>query len=601
MLRKHVGFWTVFALMWGLNCGTKTEQKKMDTDALRSAVKSTGLSFQSLQDASNPEQLIATPCNSRPGATKPEEGSGLCSGNLLLDLTLATLPFSLIYNSTASNVNFGVGRGFRISIDQRYFKAGSKDYHSLGDGGLAELKSGSGGKVYKDRRLNLSVFTPSSSVKILEKSPNKSIGTYSRLIPSNSSVFGLTEIKDRFNNTISFGRNALGNIESITFPNGSGIQLIYTLAGLLTEVIGVNSEKYQLRYDDLGRLIDIQQPDLSHWQLVYPQSTSLISKLTDPNGNVYEYAYYFGGLLRTFKSPNGYVSGITYTSAKVTLSGNGINHSESFSAGNRISELSNGISSTWAYDVNNRVKSFKNHYGETTIIAYKSNNPFPQTVTAPNGDFANFEYYADLTLKKVNFQDGTLATEVLYSANPVGEPESITTNGVLQQQFIYENGLLKAIKNGNRIVLATYTYDGAGNLLTETDAEGFQRSYQYSNGWVSLVSDSFGRQTQVTRDGFGNATNIQNATVRLAQTYDSIGRVSGISSLTYLASGKSLERQIFRSFYPTGAMNQWVESLRFSGNHLSITTQNFSATPAGRLSSATWQGAVGPAINLLGN
>lgn len=142
------------------------------------------------------------------------------------------------------------------------------------------------------------------------------------------------------------------------------------------------------------------------------------------------------------------------------------------------------------YDMNHNVISKKDITGVETNIEYDSmDRPITTTIEQTSGDIVNtFEY----------------TTYQLDGATGVDDPKYmkvITTDALGRQGIQYYDALGRVIKkaiakpNGvDEIVLAEYTYDNLGNVISVTDGDGMvaEAKYDASNMQVKTIVDPTG-------------------------------------------------------------------------------------------------------------
>lgn len=151
-----------------------------------------------------------------------------------------------------------------------------------------------------------------------------------------------------------------------------------------------------------------------------------------------------------------------------------------------------------------------------TKLAHGNYNPPPGSATVLSSVGGAFQYLAkDQTLLSFDTAGNlkTLAGPAgpTITFNYTGTPEvlaSVTNNLGRALSFIYANGLVQQVTDDTGRSVS-YTYDGAGNLITAADPIGNKTAYAY---------DLPGRLTRIffpASVGIANVTN----------TYDSLGRV----------------------------------------------------------------------------
>jgi RHS repeat-associated protein len=205
--------------------------------------------------------------------------------------------------------------------------------------------------------------------------------------------------------------------------------------------------------------------------------------------------------------------------------------------------------STWAYDFDGNVSTAFDANGNETQYAYDADGNRTQ-VTDPLTNVTTTAYDAD---DRVSSVTNTTASQTIASytydvvpgtcpANPTGTTYCTEVeNGLSQSTTSYYNALDQMIEQDSpsttNQTATTYTYDGAGNVLTKTDGSG-TATYTYNpdnqvsgiaysntaSGYsapsaVGYQYDNDGQRTQMT-DGSGTTT----------YAYDSLERLDSVTN-----------------------------------------------------------------------
>lgn len=161
--------------------------------------------------------------------------------------------------------------------------------------------------------------------------------------------------------------------------------------------------------------------------------------------------------------------------------------------------------------------------GTTRTVANTYTSGFPMAVTG----FATFTYHPNMTLSKIDFQNGV---DQNFGLDPwsVQRPYSISTANLAIGSTAWNTG--------------NFTYDGAGNITRVGNeyyiydkAQRLAQSRQYllPNGSGTAVTQTF------AYDVFGNLTSISGSDAVLIPTTPSTNRLS-VGTATYDASGNVL-------------------------------------------------------------
>jgi RHS repeat-associated protein len=202
----------------------------------------------------------------------------------------------------------------------------------------------------------------------------------------------------------------------------------------------------------------------------------------------------------------------------------------------------------YAYDALGRQTAETNPNGETTSYAYDALGRV-LSVTDPNGNSEAFAYDALGRILTASDPNGAVA---LYAYDASGNVIRLVEKGVTSD-FEYDalNRLTKATINGkaDRVTLyeydgrglvtrtvnalgdgKAYTYDANGNLLSETDEDGFVTEYAYNAlNLVQSINYSGGKSVQFRYDAAGRLVEMEDWTGRTSFTLDLLGRITEVN------------------------------------------------------------------------
>ncbi|MCB2180964.1 MAG: PKD domain-containing protein [Desulfobulbaceae bacterium] len=328
--------------------------------------------------------------------------------------------------------------------------------------------------------------------------------------------FGINRIEDRIGNfmeittdgittntgrNVTFARDGQGRITNIIDPAGQQTTYTYDGAGDLVQFTDQNGNVTTYVYGSDHYLLEIQAPD-GHLPLrneYYPDGR--LSAHLDSLGNRTEYSYNPPARQETVTDPNGHSITYTYDSmANVVEENDSLVGLTSFSYdanGNLLERVDpSGRKITFTYDGNGN-KLSETRYTDsadpgsalTRTFTYNSLNQVT-SITNPLGDQTLYTYDADgnpLTKEKKN-SGGT----VLFS-------ESWTYDGS-------GNRLSHTNANGQ---ISHSAYNAFGDQTSMTDAAGLTTSYEYDTlGRKTAIIDGLGQRTSFTYDGMGNLATV---------------------------------------------------------------------------------------------
>jgi RHS repeat-associated protein len=415
----------------------------------------------------------------------------------------------------------------------------------------------------------------------------------------NTLTFSDTGIVHSSGKSITFGRNAKGNISWIKRPDGKPISYLYNAIddltqvrwpdndtrenytytyrhGLLTIADTDGNSKVRNIYDDDGRLIAQEDNEGNRTSFAH-DLTDKESVVTDRNGNI-SFFYY---------DPRGNVTSM-------------------------VDAL--GHTTSYTYDANDNQLTETDPLGNVTTRTYNANNDV-LSVTDPEGNVVSYTYNtrgqeSTITDAKGNVYTNTydLVGNLLSVQDPL---ENRAGNNINAQGLV----TLTQDMLGNQ---TSYTYDTQGNKTNQIDAEGGDTSYTYdadnrlltetlsrtdaageilletttytydSNGRVTNTADGLGVVEIIGYDGLWNINYQHNGLVAQTFTYDVYNRLTnttydGVSdTTTYDAEGNKLtytDRNGHVTTFEYDELNRLVNTLYPDG---AVQTVEYDA--AGRVS-----------------
>ncbi len=148
------------------------------------------------------------------------------------------------------------------------------------------------------------------------------------------------------------------------------------------------------------------------------------------------------------------------------------------------------------YDTSGRLVSITTRAGRVTTLSYTGG--LLTTVTGPFGHTLTLAYNADLLLESVTLPDSGI---IQYGYDDTKRLTSVTYADGTSRQYRYEHPihefLLTAIVDESGTVFATYQYDNAGRVISESHA-GNVETYSFSyavDGQSTTVTDPLGTAT----------------------------------------------------------------------------------------------------------
>ena len=263
--------------------------------------------------------------------------------------------------------------------------------------------------------------------------------------------------------------DAVGNLISKTYPNGSEESYTYDAKYRLVSVTGANGGVTRYEYDILDRNTAIIDALGNRTEFGYGATNGQLETMTDAKGNTYTYGYDLNGNRTSVTMPDG-TSVIT------------------------------------AYDARGRVTSQTDQHGNTTKYTYDGADRLT-SVTDALGNMWSYKY------------------------DSVGELVSITDANGNVTRYEYDKAG-RVIKTTNAAgSSATVAYDEAGNVLRSTDHAGNVTTYTYDD-FDRVIAKTVGGDTiryAYTADGMLSGVTDENGTI--SYTYDLMNGLKSV--MTY--------------------------------------------------------------------
>jgi YD repeat-containing protein len=368
-------------------------------------------------------------------------------------------------------------------------------------------------------------------------------------------------ITDRAGRLSQYSYDADGRLTHHVNPAGHTTEYCYDACDDLTELVDAGGNSWTFGYDAQGRVVLVTGPLDDVTQFTYQDGATIV---TDAGGHNTIYSYDAEGRLREQTDPNGHTTRFTWDqSHNLTNITSPLNHKTQLHWNGNTGLLASvsdalGNAVSYAYDANNNLTSITDGRGHITHFDYDPAGANMLRVTQADGSEVTFTYDGQgnpLTMVDPSGNAGD-------PSNPTGIPYSFAYNAYGYPTDAYD-------PLGNH-----WTYgwdDGAGNLLSMTDARGQLTQYTY---------DAMDRLTGVAYDD-GTAVGL---------AYDALGGLTamtdthGTTVYTYDGAGQLRTEDGPRT---AGAIQYGYDAV---GNLISVTRENghvltFNYDPAGRLAS----------------
>jgi RHS repeat-associated protein len=336
-----------------------------------------------------------------------------------------------------------------------------------------------------------------------------------------------------------YGRNAAGDIVSVTGPLGEVTQFSYDAAGDLVRRTAPSGLTTQIQYDAAGRVTAVTGPDGGVTSYSYSPA-GLLQQATDPSGAATSYGYDAAGHLVSMTDPLQRVTSYAYDAAGnlVTLTDPAGNATTcTYDALNRLTGITDplDISFSFGYDADGRLTAETGPDG-TTSQAYNDRGNLV-SITRPDGAEVSYEYDLDNRTTSVTGPDGATWA---WSYDVMGRPVSVTNPlGAVTRQAWTPSGYLASVTDPLGRT-TTIDRDAAGRVVRSTDPSG---------GVTQNVYDQDGRPiSRVTPAGLVSQ-----------YRYDQAGRLIAVVDPRGWITRYEYDRQGNRTaaITPSGAIQRW--------------------------------------------
>lgn len=368
---------------------------------------------------------------------------------------------------------------------------------------------------------------------------------------------GLASVTDENGNPIRYSYDDRGNLEAITYADGSSEQFIpddqgnieqytnrrnipikydYNPRGQITRIDFQNGDNIEYLYNNLGQLtVAIESRDgvNTRIDLTYDPDTNFLTRISYPKGRRLDYDYDEVGRRTRLADQDGNVVNYAYDTAgrmaELTDGNNNLIVRYQYDALSRLAreDKGNGTYTTYTYDDASRLVNLVHHAPDGSInssFGYTYNDRGLQTgVTTLDGTWS---YTYDAL--------GQLTGAVFASTNPAIENQDITYEydaaGNRRRTVVNGDTTTYAANNLNQYTSAgntVYDYDADGNLVSKQDGDQeWSFGYDDLNRLVS-VEEPDGTLTEYVYDALGNRV----ASIRNGQRTEYLVDPSGLGNV----------------------------------------------------------------------
>ncbi len=295
-----------------------------------------------------------------------------------------------------------------------------------------------------------------------------------------------------------------GILRSITDWNGHRRDFVFDAFGRVVERRGAMADVTRIRYDPLGRPIQITHPDGSVISAAYDHAGNL-TQYVDPSGHAIRWRYGPCSRLLERMDPAShsvrYVWGSESGRLDEVINHKGERYRFFYNDGGQVvRELAfDGAERQFQYNGEDRVTRFLNANGETVAL---ERDPLQRIVAQilPDGEFVRFQF------------------------NALGQLEQATTADIAVRFERDASGRILRDMQGDHWVQSRY--DAVGHLVQTVTSLGLLTDYTNdANGAVIGISTG-GQSHHIERNAHGaEIARLLPGGVRLEQRYDSVGRL----------------------------------------------------------------------------
>jgi len=214
---------------------------------------------------------------------------------------------------------------------------------------------------------------------------------------------------------------------------------------------------------------------------------------------------------------------------------------------------------TYQYDNYDRPTKLTEASGRTTSYSYSGNS----VTTTEDGITSTQTFDNQGNLTQVTDPGGTIT----YNLRPDGQPTSIVAPGNVTTSFNYDSYGRRLSIVDPSAGMQSCTYDAAGNIATETDANNKTVNYQYDayNRLTNKICPEFSATYTYNTDGMLDSESSNSGTSTSYQ-YDIYGRL--YTKREMVPDGKCLEKKYSYA-------NSYLQSIQYTSQNGPIVTENY--------------------------
>ncbi|WP_020405643.1 tandem-95 repeat protein [Hahella ganghwensis] len=388
---------------------------------------------------------------------------------------------------------------------------------------------------------------------------------------------------------VTFNRDSLGRITTITDLNGHTLNYTYNIDGDLSVTADALDEETSYTYNQSHGLLDIIDPlGRTIVRNIYDDDGRLIAQ-EDSDGNRTDFNHDIEGRQSVVTDRNGNTSFFYYNDrGDVTSKVDAEGYTWSYSYdenGNQLSEINPlGYVSSATFDERNNQLTQTDELGNTVSFSYNLRGQ-ELTISDARGNVYTNTYDSVGNLLTVTDPTGNIAGNHINAKGLVSKTIDVAGN---ETSYTYDDDGNKLTETNALGQVTSFTYDDNGNVLTETrtrTVNGVEQSETTSYVYDArnrVVETRYvdGSVTSAEYDAVGNQVAVEDALGRRTEMdYDTYGRVletrypdGSFDSKTYDAEGNVLtetDRKGRMTQYTYDALNRVIRTDFADGSYSS--------------------------------
>ena len=320
-----------------------------------------------------------------------------------------------------------------------------------------------------------------------------------------SPVAGGYELLRRDQVTYAFG--ASGRLLAIEDRNGEGVALAYDAQARLATVTDPAGRRATVAYDASGRVGSVSTDDGR--SVSYGYVSGRLASVTDVGGKTWRYTYDAGGRLATIVDPLGHT---------LVTSAYGADGTRAVADGRGREDdavlLGSGDGDCRGHRCERRRLEARLRRGHARAgdrpagRGYRLDHDVDLNtvaVTSPSAERSTMIYDAAGNLLAATAPASLGNAQKRFAYNTRNDPTQVTdARGTVTSYTYTPHGNTETVRQDG-VLVASYSYDAGGRVLTATDGNGRTTAYTYApaSGYLASVTDPLGNETTYTYDGAG--------------------------------------------------------------------------------------------------